>query len=192
MTIELFTARLMLRPFVDGDQPALAALFADGAVRRHLALGTMGAQGAANLATNLIRGSHAEWREGGCGALAIVPRRGAQVSVGAADRVIGYCGLRLLPDRISAVELLYGLGQPHWDQGLATEAASALVTWGFANLPVREILAFTRPEHVASRRVMEKLGLAHRGETDRYYGETLAAYGLTRPAGADDLDNSGK
>jgi len=192
MAIELLTARLLLRPFNDGDQPALAALFADAAVRRHLAMGPMGAHGAANLATSFIRGSHAEWREGGCGALAIVPRRDIQVLAGDAHRVIGYCGLRLLPDRISAVELLYGLGQTHWARGLATEAASALITWGFANLPVREILAFTRPEHVASRRVMEKLGLAHRGETDRYYGETLAAYSLARPAGAGDPDKSRK
>jgi len=55
------------------------------------------------------------------------------------------------------------------------------VDWGFANLAVREIQAFTRREHAASRWVLEKLGLRHLGETDRYYGETLAAYGVPRP-----------
>ena len=181
MAIELVTHRLLLRPFVDGDQAALADLFADPAVRRHLAMAPMAPKGAANFAAGFMRASYDEWREGGCGVLAIVPRRGTPDKAPRdGPMAIGYCGLRLLPDRISAVELLYALGQTHWGQGLAGEAARAVMDWGFANLPVREILAFTRPEHGASRRVLEKLGLTHRGETNRYYGETLAAYSQAR------------
>ncbi|MBT4170140.1 MAG: GNAT family N-acetyltransferase, partial [Rhodospirillaceae bacterium] len=59
--------------------------------------------------------------------------------------------------------------------------AGAILDWGFANLAVREIQAFTRAEHAASRRVLEKLGLRHLGETDRYYGETLVVYSRPRP-----------
>ena len=80
-----------------------------------------------------------------------------------------------------AVELLYALSPAYWGRGLATEAAGAVVDWGFANLAVPEIQAFTRKEHTASRRVLEKLGLRHLDETDRYYGETLAAYCTPRP-----------
>jgi len=54
---------------------------------------------------------------------------------------------------------------------------------GFDNLDVREILAFTRPPHAASRRVMEKAGMVLRGETDRYYAEMLAVYAAARPGG---------
>ncbi|MBT7757802.1 MAG: GNAT family N-acetyltransferase [Rhodospirillaceae bacterium] len=183
MRFELTTCRLLLRPFDDGDQAAMADLFADEAVRRQLAMAPMGTADAADFAARFIRASRDEWQDGGCGVLAIVARRGAadmRLRDGDEDRAIGYCGLRLLPDRISAVELSYALAQIHWGRGLAVEAARAVLDWGFANLPVREILAITRPEHAASRRVMEKLGLVHRGETDRYYGETLAAYGLTR------------
>ncbi|MBC8242650.1 MAG: GNAT family N-acetyltransferase [Alphaproteobacteria bacterium] len=184
MEIELVTSRLLLRPFVDGDQAAVADLFADEAVRRHLAMASMGPKGPAHFAAGFIRGSQDEWREGGCGALAVTPRRATKdTAARGEERVIGYCGLRLLPDRISAVELLYALEQTHWGRGLAVEAANAVMDWGFANLPVREIVAFTRPEHGASRRVMEKLGLTHRGGTDRYYSETLAAYSLARAGG---------
>lgn len=182
MDLEIDTSRLLLRPFVDSDGEALADLFADDAVRRHLALSPLGRPGARNFALEFMRNSHDEWREGGCGALAIVPRHGDRDNMPQGEiHAIGYCGLRLLPDRISAVELLYAIGQVHWGQGLATEAAGAVAEWGFANLPVREILAFTRPEHGASRRVLEKLGMRHNGETNRYYGETLAAYSLARP-----------
>ncbi|MDP6872569.1 MAG: GNAT family N-acetyltransferase [Alphaproteobacteria bacterium] len=182
MVIELTTPRLRLRPLVAGDQAVMTALFADDAVRRHLALGSLSDQGAANFAASFIASSHDEWRDGGCGALAVVldenSRRG---DLTAPSPAIGYCGLRLLPDRISAVELLYALLPAHWGQGLATEAAGAVLRWGFENLAVREIQAFTRSEHAASRRVMEKLGMDYLGETDRYYGETLAVYSLPRP-----------
>ncbi len=176
MAIELNTRRLRLRPLVAEDQCALAALFADRSVRQHLAMADLSQHGAAGFAAGFIASSRDEWRDGGCGALAVVSR-----APGSQDSAIGYCGLRLLPDRISAVELLYALAPVHWGQGLATEAAGAVLKWGFENLAVREIQAFARSEHTASRRVMEKLGLHYLGETGRYYGETLAAYGLPRP-----------
>ena len=172
MKVELHTARLTLRPFVAADRQDLGELFADEAVRRHLAVGPLSKNGAAAFAGRFITANQNEWREGNCGALALTSPEGGPV--------FGYCGLRLLPDRISAVELLYALQQSSWGQGLATEAAEAVLAWGFSNLDVREIQAFTRPEHTASRRVMEKLGMLYQGETDRYYGETLAVYNLPR------------
>ena len=176
MDMEIVTARLSLRSFLDEDLPALADLFADGAVQQHLAVGPMGPSGAREFAATFIRNSHDEWREGGCGVLSVVPRSGdGEVEA------IGFCGLRQLPDRISAVELVYALGQGHWGQGFATEAARAVLEWGIDHLTVREILAFTRPDHIASRRVMEKAGMSFQSETDRYYGENLAIYSLARP-----------
>ncbi len=178
MNLELVTSRLLLRPFAQGDLPAMADLFADEVVQRYLSVGHLGPTGARNFAATFMASSHDEWREGGCGVLAVVPRGESGGDGGAAP--IGYCGLRCLPDRVSAVELVYALSQSHWGRGLATEAARALVDWGFAHLPVREIIALSRPEHTASRRVMEKAGMVFQGETDRYYGESLATYSRPR------------
>jgi RimJ/RimL family protein N-acetyltransferase len=50
--------------------------------------------------------------------------------------------------------------------GYATEAASAALAWGFANLDVDEIIAMTIPENVRSQRVMEKLGLVRDPSAD--------------------------
>ena len=191
MPVKLATPRLRLRPFKaadPGDLTALTDLFADEAVQKYLAVGPMGPKGAKNFAKTFIRASADEWREGGLGVLAVVPLEAVPFEAVADDRassipapaVIGYCGLRHLPDRISAVELVYALAQRHWGQGLATEAAGAVINWGLANFDMVEILAFTRPEHVASRRVMEKVEMAFQGETDRYYGKTLAVYGRGR------------
>ena len=44
-------------------------------------------------------------------------------------------------------------------QGYATEAAMALLQYGFETLNLHRIIATTQPENVASCRVMEKLGM---------------------------------
>ena len=45
-------------------------------------------------------------------------------------------------------------------QGLATEGAAAALAWGFANLPVGEILAWTGATNLASQAVMRRIGMA--------------------------------
>jgi [ribosomal protein S5]-alanine N-acetyltransferase len=58
------------------------------------------------------------------------------------------------------VEVGYRVAAAWWGRGIATEMASALV--GVARgLGLPEIVAFTLPENVASRRVMEKAGFAY-------------------------------
>ena len=56
-------------------------------------------------------------------------------------------GWAILPDR--------------WGQGLATELAHACVQVAFEQLGLRQIVAFTLPDNIASRRVMEKAGFEY-------------------------------
>jgi ribosomal-protein-alanine N-acetyltransferase len=58
------------------------------------------------------------------------------------------------------LELLFGVAETHWRQGLATEIASALITFGLTRRGFREVLASTDAPNVASIRVLEKLGFA--------------------------------
>ncbi len=101
MAVEILTSRLLLRRFAQTDLPALAHLFADTAVQEYLAVGLMGPKGARAFAETFIRASDDEWREGGCGVMAMVPRGGGDGAGNAT--LVGYCGLRHLPDRISAM-----------------------------------------------------------------------------------------
>ena len=64
------------------------------------------------------------------------------------------------PDR-PTVELAWRIASPHWGRGYAPEAAAAAVTYGFDVLGVPELVAFTAVDNANSRRVMEKLGMAH-------------------------------
>ena len=57
------------------------------------------------------------------------------------------------------VEIGWRLAFPCWGQGLATEGARAVLDYAFLTLKLDEIVSFTVPANMGSRRVMEKLGL---------------------------------
>src|SRR5260221_14609192 len=60
-----------------------------------------------------------------------------------------------------AVEAAWRLTRPYWGKGHATEAARAAIEDGFTRLGLDEIVAFTVPANIASRRVMERLGMTY-------------------------------
>jgi RimJ/RimL family protein N-acetyltransferase len=59
------------------------------------------------------------------------------------------------------VSLGYRLRRAVWGQGYATEGARALIRKGFGELGARRVFATTYEYNMASRRVMEKLGMRH-------------------------------
>ena len=59
---------------------------------------------------------------------------------------------------LNDVEAGWAIVPERWGQGLATELANACVEVGFEQLDLREIIAFTLPTNIGSRRVMEKAG----------------------------------
>jgi RimJ/RimL family protein N-acetyltransferase len=59
------------------------------------------------------------------------------------------------------VEVGWTVAPGRWGEGLATELGAAAVEVAFADLDVPDIVAFTLPHNLASRRVMEKLGFAY-------------------------------
>jgi len=170
--MEIHTPRLVLRRLDTGDVEAMAALFHDPDVRRHLAVLPMDPHEARSFAVQFIRESRTEFRDAGSGAMAVTPW--------AASVPIGYCGLRPIPNEAEALELMYALSPRFWGLGLATEAARACLEWGFRSLAMQSVLALARPDNTASVRVMQKLGMTYSGITNRYYDDSLALYRLPR------------
>lgn len=77
---------------------------------------------------------------------------------------IGFIGLnvpRFVAHFTPCVEIAWRLAAQYWGQGLATEGARAAMRNGFETLGLSEIVAFTLPTNLRSRRVMEKLGMTH-------------------------------
>lgn len=62
------------------------------------------------------------------------------------------------------IEVGYALMQQYWGRGLATEVTLELVKLAFTGLGIPNLVAFTLPDNVASRRVMEKAGGAYEGD----------------------------
>ncbi len=77
--------------------------------------------------------------------------------------VSGAATLTVLADGAATltVEIAWRLARAHWRRGLATEAARAAVELGFRIPWLVELVSFTVPMNLASRRVMEKLGMQH-------------------------------
>ena len=57
------------------------------------------------------------------------------------------------------VEIGWRLAREHWGHGYATEAATAALAFGFGDRALEEIVAFTVPANIPSRRVMGRLGM---------------------------------
>ena len=60
-------------------------------------------------------------------------------------------------------ELGYWLGVPYWNKGYTTEAARALVAYGFEELRLNRIQARHMTNNPASGRVMQKIGMTYEG-----------------------------
>lgn len=82
---------------------------------------------------------------------------------------IGYIGLAHVEFQTSftpCAEIGWRLAAAHWGKGLATEGARAAARYGFESLGLDEIVSFTVPANLRSRRVMDKIGMAYSGEFD--------------------------
>lgn len=77
---------------------------------------------------------------------------------------IGYVGFNIPSFEAHftpCVEIGWRLVHESWGNGYATEAALAIKEYGFSVLDLREIVSFTVPQNIRSRRVMEKIGMTH-------------------------------
>jgi ribosomal-protein-alanine N-acetyltransferase len=173
---KLTTARLMIRPFDPSDAAEVQRLAADRSVAdTTLSIPHPYLDGMAEawIAT------HAPGFEAGTLANFAITLRSSGELVGAAGLVIERSADR--------AELGYWIGAASRNLGYCTEAARAVIDFGFQNLELNRIFAHHFKRNPASGRVMQKLGmrpeglqLQHVKKWDRY--EDVVLYGLVRSA----------
>lgn len=86
-------------------------------------------------------------------------------------KFIGRCGL--LPwtiDGEQEVEVAYTIAREYWGQGLATEAAHAILDYGFEQLKLSRLICRIDEENRASRKVAEKIGMTFEREAQDELG----------------------
>ena len=85
------------------------------------------------------------------------------------DRLIGFCGLSVPTFHTHftpAVEIGWRFVKEEWGNGYATEAARAVVDFGFEQADLDQILSWTIPANERSQGVMERLGMTRAPELD--------------------------
>jgi RimJ/RimL family protein N-acetyltransferase len=157
------TPRLRLREFVEADWPAVLAYQSDP---RYLTYYPWTERTEAEVRAFVNR--FLTWQ-------AAHPRLKYQLAVTLRDggSLIGNCGIRLPEAGAPSADLGYELAPQHWGHGYATEAAWAMVGFGFETLGLHRIWGECAPENLASRRVMEELGMRCEGRmrgTRRFKG----------------------
>jgi ribosomal-protein-alanine N-acetyltransferase len=89
------------------------------------------------------------------------------VRYGGAAGPVGFCGLKVMQFRERAIlNLLYRFDPAVWGQGLATEAATAVVAWAGKHQPQRPVMARVRPANTVSGRVAARAGLTRAENLD--------------------------
>ncbi len=88
-------------------------------------------------------------------------------------KVIGSVGLIQDPMRENEKALMigYALGEEYWGKGIMTEAAQAVIKYGFEELGLELVSARYYPHNNASKRILEKCGMVYEGTLRR--GEKL-------------------
>jgi ribosomal-protein-alanine N-acetyltransferase len=93
------------------------------------------------------------------------PRRkyGWAIVERSSNTFVGLIGMNLSADRFRMGEIYFKLMPVSWGKGYATEAAKAVIRFGFEQLQLHRIEAGVATENKASIRVLEKLGMTREG-----------------------------
>ena len=167
MEVILETDRLLLREFVEEDAEAFFKLNSHPEVLRFVPDKPL--RNVEQARQILLDHPIADYRKHGFG-------RGACILKSTREQ-IGFAGLKYL-EELHEVDVAYRLLPTHWGQGFATEAARASVRFGFTQLGLKRIIGLAMPEHVASVRVLGKVGLRY-AETVTLWGHQFSKYLIT-------------
>jgi ribosomal-protein-alanine N-acetyltransferase len=150
LPLEIATARLQLRPARPEDAEPLFRYASDPEVARYV---TWSAHQSIDetrgfiawAASNVDKSMNIVW---------IIEHAGEPIGA------IGLHGIRwgLRAIRVDHAELGYWIGRAHWGKGLVSEAARAVVDWGFSTCGLHKINVMCLEQNAGSRRVIEKLG----------------------------------
>ena len=148
---ELRSERLLLRRWRPSDRAAFAAMNADPRVMEHFP--AVLSREESDAAADRIE-AHFDKHGFGLWAVEIV---GEATFAG----FIGLSVPRFEAHFTPCIEVGWRLATDYWGRGLATEGARAAVEFAFENLGLEQIVSYTVPANIRSRRVMEKLGMTH-------------------------------
>ena len=177
------TSRLLLRPWRESDKDAFAAIINTPAMMAHF--GGVQPRSAIDL---LIDSQMRLQARDGFSMWAVELRANGALG--------GICGVRHDERYANTpcaddLEIGWRIAEPLWGQGVAREAATAAIGWGWANTGFARLSAWTTADNRRSWGLMERLGMTRRADLDfrqpAYRGSDdplgdMVVYSLDRPA----------
>ena len=151
--LTLATERLFLRDFVQGDWQAVLAYQRDPLYLRYNPWSSRTRQDVREFIQMFLDHQKQE------------PRFKFQfaVTLKSTGQLIGNCGVRRASAEAQEADIGYEFDPRHWGRGYATEAARAVLHFGFSHMRVHRITAECVAENTASAHVLEKLGMHQEG-----------------------------
>jgi len=139
----LKTSRLILRPQEEADAPALFAILSDDRAMRFWNRSTIGRLA---VVEELVREQQGAMADGLCCYWTLMET----------EEAIGSIDLSLIES--GSAELGFLLRPDRWGHGLASEAAGAVIAYGFEALGLTRLAAAVQSANRAAARVLEKNG----------------------------------
>ncbi|WDO12952.1 GNAT family N-acetyltransferase [Flavobacterium sp. WW92] len=151
MRTSIETERLLLRELLPTDDVGMFEL--DSNPQVHIYLGNKPVTSIEQV-REAIANIRQQYLENGIGRWAVILKE--------TNEFIGWSGLKL-EKNVNGYETFYDLGyrfiQKHWGKGYAYETAKAFVDFGFNDMKLEKINAYADFDNLASRRVLEKVGM---------------------------------
>lgn len=144
------TDRLILRQVTPGDFEHLFIMNSDPVVMKYVGDGSTRNREQMIVELDMLISHYT--RKPGLGIWATVLKE--------TNMFVGASGL-VFYDNTPEIEIGYRMLKEHWNNGYATEASFGLLRYGFEMLGLSKLVSSAHTENVASRRVMEKIGMKH-------------------------------
>ncbi|MGL4674176.1 MAG: GNAT family N-acetyltransferase [Wohlfahrtiimonas sp.] len=145
----LSTDRLILREWRDSDLPSLYQMVSDPDVMEFFPATLSEIEAQDFLKAIQVRMNQHGWGMWAC-------------ELKATQEVIGFVGLNIPQDNFDfnpCVEIGWRLRKEFWHQGLAQEAAREALNFGFTELNLDKIVAFTTVTNLPSQALMKRLNM---------------------------------
>ena len=166
VTPTLHTERLILRPTILADAPAIQQLFADWEIIRQMSVNVPWPYPEGQALLHLEETVLPRLTTGEMWCWTITERERPEALIGMVDQT---------PNSTKGGHRAFWLGRPYWGKGYVTEAITAIQDWIFTATDLGDFIVMNAKSNPGSRRVKEKTGAEllrmeshehHSGDTD--------------------------
>jgi len=154
MDLHIETERLYVRELLPSDDKGMFVMDSDPEVHKYVGKSPVTK---IEESRDVIAFVRQQYIDNGIGRWAIIEK--------ATNDFVGWTGHKLMKERVNGhinyYDFGYRLAKRFWGKGYATESGRAALKYGIDQLGFRDIYAMTDVNNMASRNVLEKVGLVY-------------------------------